>query len=37
MFYDNSILLGTKINDSKFFCISGFYDNSILLGTKIGV
>ena len=34
-FYDNSILLGTKITDSGLSSTDGFYDNSILLGTKI--
>ena len=34
-FYDNSILLGTKIMTSFWLIAQGFYDNSILLGTKI--
>ena len=35
MFYDNSILLGTKMVEMILRQAVGFYDNSILLGTKI--
>ena len=34
-FYDNSILLGTKIPKGNYGIGVPFYDNSILLGTKI--
>ena len=34
-FYDNSILLGTKIHRQRKEVTPWFYDNSILLGTKI--
>ena len=34
-FYDNSILLGTKIGEELNLCSDAFYDNSILLGTKM--
>ena len=34
-FYDNSILLGTKMLDEENVMFSVFYDNSILLGTKM--
>ena len=34
-FYDNSILLGTKIQSDDPILPKTFYDNSILLGTKI--
>ena len=34
-FYDNSILLGTKIVIICEDALISFYDNSILLGTKI--
>ncbi len=34
-FYDNSILLGTKISERGHLPAYGFYDNSILLGTKM--
>ena len=37
MFYDNSILLGTKMVEMILRQAVGFYDNSILLGTKIRV
>ena len=35
LFYDNSILLGTKIRLTLHLSKNEFYDNSILLGTKI--
>ena len=35
VFYDNSILPGTKIDYSEHTIIHPFYDNSILPGTKI--
>ena len=35
VFYDNSILLGTKIACDLYDELDSFYDNSILLGTKI--
>ena len=35
MFYDNSILPGTKISNETSAESSGFYDNSILPGTKM--
>ena len=35
MFYDNSILPGTKIIDTSDADTLKFYDNSILPGTKI--
>ena len=35
MFYDNSILSGTKITEGTFYHMIKFYDNSILSGTKI--
>ena len=35
LFYDNSILLGTKIVTICLGIKKQFYDNSILLGTKI--
>ena len=35
MFYDNSILPGTKIKGQRVKKYEGFYDNSILPGTKI--
>ena len=35
LFYDNSILPGTKIVSLSFSSHSMFYDNSILPGTKI--
>ena len=35
MFYDNSILSGTKIKTEEVIKAIEFYDNSILSGTKI--
>ena len=35
LFYDNSILPGTKIEDTTLDIDGRFYDNSILPGTKI--
>ena len=35
MFYDNLILSGTKISDTKRRTHGKFYDNLILSGTKI--
>ena len=35
MFYNNSILSGTKIQSSKICDKCEFYNNSILSGTKI--
>ncbi len=35
VFYDNSILSGTKIGMILIQFLNGFYDNSILSGTKI--
>ena len=35
LFYDNSILSGTKIDGVSHVGVYMFYDNSILSGTKI--